>query len=115
MKNLEQIRAANALAKVGDLKRAAVSKLPAMILGNGLLATAAFCRAEGGGENRKDMKIAMDHTAAHLVDRDMIKKGLGTTDGLIQDLSQRKSIDLQRATSEALAYISYLKRFAQKD
>jgi CRISPR/Cas system CMR-associated protein Cmr5 small subunit len=45
----------------------------------------------------------------------MIKKGLGTTDGLIQDLSQRKSIDLQRATSEALAYISYLKRFAQKD
>ncbi len=112
MQNLEQIRAANAHSKAGDLKRAAVSKLPAMILANGLLATAAFC--EAGGDSRKEMKTAMDHTATHLAARGMIKNLSGKTEDLIRDLSKGDSIHLQRATSEALAFISYLKRFAKQ-
>ena len=112
MKNLEQIRAANALAKVGDLKRAAVSKLPAMILANGLLATAAFC--EAGGESRREMKTAMDHTAEHLLARGLLNQGPGNTAGLIANLSSGSSLQLQRATAEALAFISYLKRFAKQ-
>ena len=112
MQNLEQIRAANALEPAKHLDRSAVNKLPAMILANGLLATAAFCDAEG--ENRKDMKGAMDATAAHLAKRELIAIGKNTTKGIIEDLSAGDSQRLQRATSEALAFIAYLKRFAPK-
>ncbi len=115
MKNLEQIRAANALDPAKNLSRSAVNKLPAMILANGLLATAAFCNAEGGGENRADMKKALEATAKHLADRGYLAAGTSTVAEMIQDLSQRTSHELQQATAEALAFIAYLKRFASKD
>lgn len=115
MKNLEQIRAANALEPAKDLSRSAVNKLPAMILANGLLATAAFCNAEGGGENRGDMKKALDATARHLAQRGPLATGTNTVSGMIQDLSRRSSHELQLATAEALAFLAYLKRFAPKD
>ena len=115
MQNLEQIRAKHALAPAKDLSRSAVNKLPAMILANGLLATAAFCNAEGGGENRSDMKKALEATAKHLADRGHMASGTNTVAGMIQDLSQRSSHELQRATAEALAFLAYLKRFAPKD
>lgn len=123
MKNLEQIRAAHALKHAQSLDRSAVNKLPAMILANGLLATAAFCDAEGGGDNRKDMKKAMDATADHLQDRGLVKldksntkesSSESSTKAMIKDLSKRDSHHLQAATSEALAFIAYLKRFASK-
>lgn len=115
MKNLEQIRAANALNPAKELSRSAVNKLPALILSNGLLATAAFCNAEGGGENRGDMKKALAATAKHLADRGHLATGTSTVEHMIADLSKRDSHQLQRATAEALAFIAYLKRFAPKD
>ncbi len=114
MQNLEQIRAANALDPARNLDRSAVNKLPAIVVANGLLAAAAFCDADGGGENRKDMKLALDATAAHLAKRGLIAPEKKTTKGIIEDLSGRDSCHLQRATSEALAFIAYLKRFAPK-
>jgi CRISPR type III-B/RAMP module-associated protein Cmr5 len=114
MKNLEQIRAANALKPDQKLDRSAVNKLPAMILANGLLATAAFCNAEGGGGNRKDMQKALDATAVHLANRGILANGVNSTLGMIQDLKEKDSHHLQIATAEALAFISYLKRFAQR-
>jgi CRISPR type III-B/RAMP module-associated protein Cmr5 len=115
MKNLEQIRAANAIKPAKDLSRSAVNKLPGMIIANGLLATAAFCNAEGGGENRGDMKKALAATAKHLAGRGHLQNGTDTVEGMIQHLSQVDSQELQRATVEALAFIAYLKRFAPKD
>ena len=114
MQNLEQIRAAHALEPAKKLDRSAVNKLPAMILANGLLAAAAFCDAEGGGDPRKDMKAALNATAAHLAQRGLIATGKNTAKGIIEDLSGRDSKHLHRATSEALAFIAYLKRFAPK-
>ena len=114
MQNLEQIRAAHALEPAKNLDRSAVNKLPAMILANGLLAAAAFCDAEGGGDNRKDMKAVLNATAAHLAERGLIATGKNTAKGIIEDLSGRDSQHLHRATSEALAFIAYLKRFAPK-
>jgi len=114
MQNLEQIRAAHALEPAKKLDRKAVNRLPAMILANGLLAAAAFCDADGGGPNRKDMKLALDATAIHLANRGLIAAGKNTTRGIIEDLSGRDSNHLHRATSEALAFIAYLKRFAPK-
>lgn len=118
MKNLEQIRAKSALEAVRaqpDMKRSGVNKLPAMIIANGLLATAAFCNAEGGGESRDDMKKALTATTKHLADRGHLVAGTATIEAMIADLSQRDSYHLQRATAEALAFIAYLKRFAKKD
>ena len=59
MKNLEQIRAAAALEPAKTLDKAAVNKLPAMIMSNGLLATIAFCHAESSGGNRSQMATAL--------------------------------------------------------
>lgn len=114
MKNLDQLRAAHALEPAKNLDRSAINKLPALILANGLLATAAFCEAESSGEGRSHMKRAMDATADHLAKRGLLASDKNNTKGLIEDLSQRNSHHLQRATAEALAYIAYLKRFAPK-
>ncbi|MGH8023374.1 MAG: type III-B CRISPR module-associated protein Cmr5 [Limisphaerales bacterium] len=113
-KNLEQIRAAAALEAAKSLSRSAVNKLPALILQNGLLAAAAFCEAEGDGENRKGMKGALDATATHLAERGQINGNCNTVKGMIDDLTKGDSHSLQRATAEALAFIAYLKRFAPK-
>lgn len=115
MQNLDQIRAAAALESAGDLDRSAISKLPGLILNNGLLAAAAFCGAEGGGGNRPQLKIAMAAIAKHLADRGIGAPGTEDIPGLIRDLSGKDSLNLQRATSEALAFLAYLKRFAKKD
>lgn len=115
MQNLDQIRAAAALEPAKDLNRSAISKLPGLILNNGLLAAAAFCDAEGGGGNRPQLKNAMAATARHLADRGIAARGTANIPDLIRDLSTKDSINLQRATSEALAYLAYLKRFAKKD
>ncbi|MCX8156283.1 MAG: type III-B CRISPR module-associated protein Cmr5 [Verrucomicrobiae bacterium] len=114
MKNLEQIRAANALEPAKDLDRSAVNKLPAMILANGLLATAAFCNAEGSGDNRGHMKKALEATAKHLIQRGFLSNGAGNVINMIGELSEKDSHQLQVITAEALAYIAYLKRFAPK-
>lgn len=115
MQNLEQIRAAAALKPAEGLDRSAVNKLPALIIANGLLAAAAFCQAEGGGENRKGMKRAMDAIAAHLAGQGRLGASVKTTEALIEDLAHRDSYDLQQATTEALAYLAYLKRFARNE
>jgi len=117
MTNLDQLRAAAAIKAASNVNRAAVNKLPAMIIQNGLLATAAFCSAAGGGDNRPMMLSAMDALAAHLGDK---RLGLASLEGtraardLVNRLTQRDCPpgDLQRATTEALAFLSFLKRFA---
>lgn len=115
MQNLEQIRAAAALPVAAQLNRSAVSKLPGLILNNGLLAASAFCDAAGGGNNRPDQATAMDAVAVHLAARGIVGGHVQTIQSMITDLSARDSLSLQRATSEALAFLSYLKRFATND
>ena len=114
MKNLEQTRAANALEPAQKLKRSAISGLPALILQNGLLATAAFCNADGGGPNRKDMRAALDATASHLAKLELLSKDTTTAREMIDDLSKCDSLHLQRAVVESLAFIAYLKRLSQR-
>jgi CRISPR/Cas system CMR-associated protein Cmr5 small subunit len=118
MQNLDQLRAAaalHALQAAQDLNRSAISKLPSLILNNGLLSAAAFCDAEGGGENRGHLRRAMEATAKHLAARNIAPAGTCNIRSLIQALSEGDSLKLQRATSEALAFLAYLKRFAVED
>jgi CRISPR/Cas system CMR-associated protein Cmr5 small subunit len=121
MKNLEQIRAANALAyaDAGVNTRGAkggevVKKLPALVMSNGLLAAGAFAYSKGEGEG---WYVCFDHLAAHLAHRDVAvvptdKKNLKS---LMDHLAKEAdSATLKQATDEALAWLCYAKRFVKK-
>jgi CRISPR type III-B/RAMP module-associated protein Cmr5 len=121
--NLEQIRATNALRTASHSESNAratkrhVSKLPAMILTNGLLGALAFASERKAGTERKrpEMNAAAVGIAQHLADPRLQLPGLTScrdADSLLQALGKLQSLDLQRATDEALAFLSYLKRFA---
>lgn len=120
MKNLEQIRAAAALDTAKNTSKSAVSKLPAMILSNGLLATAAFAGEKKKDEKtprRPEMKAVVDGAAKHLSNPLMgfpDLKNCTDAEALIRILSGKNSAVLQRATSETVAFIGYVKRFTTK-
>lgn len=126
MQNLDQIRAAKALEAVtreGSLiTKQTVSKLPAMIIANGLLAAAAFAGEQTNERKSKRpaMQAALNQVAEHLADPIhgiTVLMGCNSAQGLIDKLAldQASSLDLQRATTEALAFLGYLKRFAVKE
>ncbi|VVM06821.1 hypothetical protein MAMC_01280 [Methylacidimicrobium cyclopophantes] len=109
MKNLEQQRAQHAFGKSRDLKRQDVNKLPALILGNGLLAATAFAT---DGDLRKGMANAMNAIADHLAKSKLIDSK--TASEMLKELAEKDSLHLRLATEEALAYLVYLKRFAKQ-
>ena len=129
MQNLDQIRAAKALTAIqrngNQITKQTVSKLPAMIMTNGLLAATAFAdeRNKEGGAKREEMQDAMNQVAQHLKNPVLgitVLSGCSSAQDLIAKLTtttpvRATSNDLQRATAEALAFLSYLKRFAVKE
>lgn len=113
MKNLHQLRAAHAIERAQTLDKRVVNKIPALILGNGLLPAAAFTL----GESRKEMCNAFAAIADYLWKRGHLAEPSGQAPGervtsMIRQLSGKNSAELQRATAEALAYLGFLKRFA---
>lgn len=118
MKNLEQRRATNAFIAVEakQFDRSDVAGFPALIIQNGLLAAFAYA-SEGEKKTRKGLRFACDETAKHLASMDIdVLKGCGSAKDIISSLTVNTatSMDLQRATQEALAFFGYLKRFAAK-
>jgi CRISPR-associated protein Cmr5 len=121
MKNLEQIRARNAdkAVSAGNFTRNDVNGLPARVRSCGLLATAAFVSVTGQ-TSRTEMWNAMDAVAKHLLDPEIGRltrspQGIETaTKAMLKELSESDSARLIAATAEAIAYLSYLKRFAPK-
>jgi CRISPR type III-B/RAMP module-associated protein Cmr5 len=120
-RNLEQLRAAAALKTAPNTSKAAVSKLPAMILANGLLATAAFAgekKKDGKTPKRPEMKAALDGATEHLANSDLnftVLLGAKASEDLIAKLSAADSHHLQRASAEALAFLGYVKRFTTRE
>lgn len=109
MKNLEQIRAAHALKNAESIDKRVVNGVPALIVNNGLLAAAAFAN-----DGRDEILKVMDAVASYLAQEGYLSEGHNNTKGMIDDLTQKDSIHLQRAGAEALAYLGFLKRFATK-
>lgn len=119
MKNLEQIRAANALtyARAGlDTKGKqggnVLNKLPALVMGNGLLAAGAFAYAQKGDSG---WRTCFDHIGKHLAHSEIgIAPGQDNLDKLMDFLSSKADSQvLKLATEEALAWLSYARRFVQ--
>jgi CRISPR-associated protein Cmr5 len=125
MQNLDQLRAAHALAWINNcnpagkeptLVRRDAAKLPAMLLTNGLLATFAFA-CEAGKGPRAGLANVCTGIARHLADPATglpELHGITAPEKLADTLSKSDALTLQRATTEALAYLAYLKRYAPK-
>jgi hypothetical protein len=121
MKNLEQIRAANAMAYAnagvntrGSQGGDVLKKLPALIMSNGLLAAGAFAYAKGEGEG---WYVCFDYLAQHLAhpDVDVVPREKTNLRTLLDHLSRdADSMDLKEATEEALAWLGYAARFVRR-
>jgi len=106
--NIEQIRAKNALGATDAKKREGegdnLSGYPSLIMNNGLIATIAFSIHK----EKQHQRIA-DAIALHLNDRKIVTAN--NAKSLREALCTSNASTLQRATQEALQFLSYLKRF----
>ena len=121
-KNLEQLRAThafNAAHKSDDPShfagveggRAVAKKVPAQIVQDGFLASLAFAIEKGEGYE-KVFRAVVDH----LADPEVNCTFGARTDSLgnfLLDLSGKTGDQLRAVTSEVLAYLNYLRRFAK--
>jgi CRISPR-associated protein Cmr5 len=127
LKTLEQKRAAKAWAqvnkvdeKLGENYRSTVRKAPAMIKTNGLGQTLAFLLAkeEKSAQNlapKKAEGFLYKHLEEWLLSEEAsiawTSKNQNQT--LIERVIQEDSMVYRQATQEALAYLGWLKRFAE--
>jgi CRISPR/Cas system CMR-associated protein Cmr5 small subunit len=115
-RNLEQIRAANALAACRDESFAGreggevAKKVPAYIRINGFLCTAAYAYELKGGGYQK----LFNFIAQHLSHREIDLLQADTLEGMLQELVDGDSAKLRLVTAEAMAFLNYIRRFASK-
>ncbi|MFO7323072.1 MAG: type III-B CRISPR module-associated protein Cmr5 [Chloroflexota bacterium] len=111
---LQQRRAAHAWACVEQVPASIQKKygslvrgLPALVQSDGLGQTLAFLKAKAGGNADKEHMVAYNHIA------DWVSTELQADGDLLTWLLGRSTADYRRATAEALAYLNWLKRFAE--
>lgn len=120
MKNLDQIRAHNALAHKDTIAASqgggdAISGFPMLVLTDGLLAALAFAcewknQQQGQRKHPGEFTVATA-IAAHLHTQNNRITQAANADALVAELAAQDSDLLRRATAEALAFLNYLKRF----
>lgn len=126
MKNLEQIRALHAFRfwnpnddrgskrltdVTGQQGGDVVRGLSSLIITSGLLATLAYAK-----EKQKGYQTFMEEIGRYLSSqgddgRKLFASELNSLDEFIRILTESNSLMLQRAATESLAYLAYLKRF----
>ncbi len=119
MKTLAQIRAANALNAsrikgmgIGQKGGNALSGFPMLIKTDGLLAAGAFALELNakGDPKQEGARLIMNGVAEHLATVGVSQAS--TAKDLVEELARADdAAQLRRATSEALAFLNYLKRF----
>ncbi|MDW8172388.1 MAG: type III-B CRISPR module-associated protein Cmr5 [Anaerolineae bacterium] len=108
---LQQRRAAHAWEAVEQVDKKSFKKdygslvrsLPAMIQTDGLAHTLAFLNAKGKEH----------HKSAYNTVSQWVMSQLGKSGNLLEALLEFSTNDYRRATSEALAYLHWLKRFVE--
>lgn len=126
MKNLEQIRAANALKhkdkKIGGKEGGeVVKKLSPMIRENGLLSTLAFALEKKSETEMKNVghfevfQFIVEHLRHQSVKWPAwnFQNPLDLAEYLVSD--KASSEELRAITSETVEYLNYLRRFVRKD
>lgn len=119
---LELERARFAWAKVASVKRQSfegeyeswAQKLPVLILTNGLGQTLAFLKSKANGEGKpaKAQSELFEHLTDWLKDTRTIPWE-STEPDLLERIVNSSSDTYRVATSEALAFLTWLKRFAE--
>lgn len=120
-KNLEQIRAKNALELAKDLKltKTESKRAPAMIMENGLLGALAFAQ-EKGGEKGGEMAKVMEACVAHWQSLTSGELQTGLTDSKVdlkefsKEICECSAAELRRRTEEIMAFLNYLRRYAKE-
>lgn len=105
---------------IQDKYKTLANKAPADIQTSGLGQTIAFWKAKGKAEQGKEPnaeKIAHQKILAHLTKWLKSKDALGLqADDLVEWVSKTADVnDYRRATTEAIAFLIWLKRFAESD
>jgi CRISPR type III-B/RAMP module-associated protein Cmr5 len=110
MQNLEQLRAKHALAATvgggaegGDT---IAKKVPAMILENGFLGAMAFAKEKGKG-----YADVFNAIITHLKNINQLHGLPSDFDGFLKGLCEKDAATLRAVTTEAMAYLNYLRRF----
>ncbi len=115
IQNLDQKRAYNAITSQGKWTGVndgqVVKKIPALIRENGLLGAAAFALEKKGGH--EDVFNAI---IRHLADPDIhkIEKAFPLQDFILKT-AEMDSSKLRAITSESMAFLNYLRRFAKNN
>ncbi|HXK42560.1 MAG TPA: type III-B CRISPR module-associated protein Cmr5 [Anaerolineae bacterium] len=118
-KTLDQERAKSAWENVSAVKArqseefekkysSLVRKAPMYILTNGLGQTLAFLKAKGKGEKNNEHEVFYQHLSRWVG----AQIGIQNT-SLLEWLLTQDSATYRRATTETLAYLNWLKRFAE--
>jgi len=116
MRTIEQERANYAWQCVNEVKdesfagdyRTIAVKTPSLILTNGLGQTLAFLKAKGKGDPSDEHEVLYQHMS------NWLKQQLKLNDDLLRWIvSKATSQQYRLATMEALAFLQWLKRFAE--
>lgn len=117
--HIKEIKGKDVPKKVQEEYSSLVKKAPADIQTNGLGQTLAFWRAKGyeKGVPKDNGNTAHYYLLKHLTMWLKSKDSLGLkTDNLVQWVSQDASVDdYRRATTESIAFLVWLKRFAEAE
>jgi CRISPR-associated protein Cmr5 len=90
-----------------------VKKFPMLVLANGLGTALAFLKAKGGNDPRIEEEILYQYISQWVTAQ--IWGGSGDANLLTRLVTSASDIDYRRATKEALAFIVWLKRFAEAE
>ena len=113
MRNLEQIRAANAFKAapgIGKGKKdgkGVAKKVPTYVRNNGILGAAAFALETKGG-----YEDVLQAIIEHLRHPEIALTAASDLESFIAQVSEVESVALRMITDEAMAYLNYLRRFA---
>lgn len=116
LRNLEQSRARHAYAwrdKIGTGKeggRAVAKKVPAMIISNGFLGALAFAIENKGEGYYRAFEAIIGYLHEAKVDYGIAGK---EPEAFMDALCAADADTLRAITSEAMAYLNYLRRFAK--
>lgn len=114
----DQERAAKAWACVSDVKgrayqkdyKSLAQKLPSYILTNGLGQTLAFLKAKGKSNRADEHEILFGHVSGWVISQ-VDREG----SDLLKWVMEKDSVAYRRAVTETLAFVSWLKRFAEAE
>jgi len=110
---LQQKRAAHAwgcIEKVSSNQKSyglLVRGLPSLIQSDGLGQTLAFLKAKAGGKQDKEHMVVYNHITA------WVQQELNVKGDFLEWLLGQSSTEYRRATVEVLAYLNWIKRFAE--